>query len=405
MNNKFLYSKITIRIIAILLAVLLWFYVITEQNPIITKEISIPIQFVNRDYLDRNEFVLMDSLDINRLSVVLKGKKNILDNVSEAILAATADLSGVKGDGENHIPVSVSGIPIGINSFKQSLSLVKVYVEPRISENRTVSINVIGAPASGLAAMKPLADPADVIITGPASLVGRVISARVDIDITGFSTSINQNLSVRLLDEDGNDVPNVKYDPLRVNVAVPIAGTKRVPILFDVVGNPAANFTVSDTNLYPRDIFITGKPEVVGQIESIKTERVDIAGAAAPVDKEVSLIIPLGVELVNKNDKVRINIDIEEIITKTVEVMSIEIRNQKDGLVYTASETGVTLNVRGVRSMVDNINEYLKLFVDAKTLVEGITQAELQWEKNMGLQILDASPQTINIEVKKSGAN
>ncbi|MFZ5353859.1 MAG: YbbR-like domain-containing protein [Bacillota bacterium] len=401
MNNRFLNSKITIKIFAVAIAMLLWFYVITEQNPVITKNITIPVKLINMESLDRNSFVLMDSIDNHRTTLTLKGKKNILDGITEATVAATVDMSAVKAEGENQLAISISGIPGGINSYSPSPTSIKVNIEPKVSEQRAVEVRIAGNPPLGLAAMSAKVDPADVIITGGASLVGRVVKVLVDIDVTGASSDLNRNLSVRLLDEDGNDVTGLQHEPKRVNITIPIAGTKRVPVQYDMSGMPAEGFTISDANIYPKEVLITGKKDVLDKIDAIRTEIVDVSGATAGVDKEIGLIVPLGIELVDKNDRVRINIDIEEIITETVDITNIEVRNLKEDLTCDPINESIKLVVKGVKSKIQNLQNILKLYVDMKNAVEGTNTVDIMWEKDIGIEILEVLPLNIDVEVRK----
>ncbi len=401
MNNKTLVKDTTVKILSVVFAILLWFYVITEQNPVIEKTISIPVQLINQDYLQRNNMIIMDSIDGYKLSVDIRAKNKILDSIKESNITAFADLSLANVEGENRIPIVINGIPAGVESYKPSLNVIKVNLERRVSVTHPVIVNMIGEPSLGLAAMKALVDPADIIISGPASYVGGVQSVWVDVNITGATSDLNKNLSIRLLSKDGGEVTNVDVDTRRVNVFVPIGNTKLVPVEYDVAGELAAGRILKNMYLYPKEILIAGRQDVLDRISYIKTERLDMSGITESVDKEVGLKMPLDIELVNKEEKVRINIDIEEIITKTVDISGIEVKHLSDNLIYQPFSQNVKVTVKGAKSLVDNIRYAVKLYVDLKNANEGTNTVDIMWEKNLEIDILEVFPTKLDIEVKR----
>lgn len=402
MNSKILLKDTTLKILSVVFAIILWFYVITEQNPVTVKSITeIPIELINMNYLDRNDFVLMSNIESFKLSVSANGKKSILDSMSKTSVKVTADMSGVNNEGINIIPINISGIPEGV-TWKPSLSSIEVVVEPKISSQLAVQVDIMGEPYLGLASMMPIIDPADVLVSGPISIVNKVAYAKADIDVTGANSDISKNLSVRLFDKEGNEVTNVEFQPKRVNVQVPISNTKRLPIQFDLEDIPAVGYMVTNTYYYPKEVIVTGKQEVLENIEYLKTEKINLTNLTESLDKEIGLIMPLGLELVNKAESIRINVEIEEIITRSVSINDIGIRNLDKNYAHEPINETIYLSVRGPKNLVNNAKNIIKLYVDMRHAAEGDNSFDILWEKDMDLDILDVNPQSIHINLKKT---
>lgn len=401
MSKKILIKDTTIKILSVVFAIILWFYVITEQDSVTTKNIvEIPVELINMDYLDRNDLVLMNNVDGFKLNISTNAKKSVLDSITNTSVKVTADLSGIKNEGTNQIPINIAGIPDGV-SWKPSLSSIDVIVEPKVSSNLEIKINVSGNPAQGLATMKPIVNPGDVIVSGPLSIVEKIKYADVDIDVSGENSDVSKNLSVRLSDFMGNEVSNVDFQPKRVNVKVPISNTKLVPIVFDMEGLPSEGFIVTNTYYYPKEFLITGKPDVLKNIESIKTEKLDVTGMMDSIDREIGLIIPRETESVNGAKAIRINVEIEEIITKNVVIKDIELRNLNPIYKHSPIDDNVYLTIRGSKSLVNKANSIIKLYLDMRYGKEGDNTFDIMWEKDIDLDIVSVNPSNISVNITK----
>ncbi len=75
-----------------------------------------------------------------------------------------------------------------------------------------------------------------VRLSSPESIVNKVASATVDVDVTGFTSNIGTDADIVLLDSEGNTVDSsqVSMNIKTVRVNVVIYETKYVPINYVV---------------------------------------------------------------------------------------------------------------------------------------------------------------------------
>lgn len=402
MNENSITSNLTIKILALVFAIFLWYYVITEQNPVITKEFSIPIKLINLEYIDKNNMVLLEDPSSFVVTIKVKGNSNVLDKVNENTVLATADVSGHKAKGENYVRVDISDLPEGVSILRKSIENIKITLDPRISVQSPVAVNVTGNPSQGLAAMTPQPNPTDVLITGAETQVNKVKTVRIDVDIAGVNSDVKKVLPVRLFDAEGKEVTGIQVDPKNVEVSVPIAGAVRLPIRLDMVGTAPDGYTVSEPSIFPREILVTGKPEALNGITYIKTEKIDITGISQDIDREVKLEMPPGVELVNKNETLKVFIDIEKTVTKQIVIDNIELRNLDPSLVLDGNPGNLQLTVRGPESVINEAPANMKFYVDLRHGVEGSNMVNVMWEKPEEIEIVDMSTQQLTIMLKKA---
>lgn len=402
--NNFFDKKITARILSVLLATMLWLYVITEQNPVVYKDITLPVKLIGVETLAAKNITLLDNTSYN-VYLRLKGNKNTLDRINNTSLNATADIRDQDEKGEFQIPIQISGIPAGVDITSMSSKSIRVRFDNVISVTMPVVMNITGNPLQGMAAMTPSVNPGEVTITGAESLVNKVKTAAVDLDISSSSATVKKNISVKILNEEGKEIEGLDVSPKSVDVVIPIEYTEIVVIEPDVVVNPAPGYIVTNISTNPREIHVAGKKEILDNLKSIKTERIELQDAKAFVDQQVSLVLPEGVELANKSETVRLNINIEKIIEKSIEISNIAIRNIPDNLTAEHQQIVMRLIVKGPESIVNAWNTNNSFYVDVSGLSEGIHEVDIMYNKPEEVQILQIEPISMYITLKDKGVD
>jgi YbbR domain-containing protein len=403
MNNRFINKDITIRILSVMLALLLWFYVITEQNPEITKDITIPVRLINTVFLEKSNMVLANDPNSFKLTLKLKGKNNVLDKLNENTVDAIADMEGHRLKGENFLKININGIPEDVNILGRSPESLKVLLESKVSVQKSVVVNIMGNPSQGLAAMTPMIAPNDVVIMGAESQINKIKNVRVDVDIASVNAEVKKILPVRVLDENGKDIQNITVEPSNVEVSIPIENTKRVGLEMDILGQPAAGYVITNLSIDPKEILVTGKQKTLEGINSLKTEKIDITEGTTDVSKEVKLVLPEGVELVNTNEKVSVFINLEKVVTSEMTIDTIESLNLSEGFELDSIQSGMRVTLRGAESLLADASNTIRFFVDLKHATEGTNVLNVLWEAPQGIEVVNVSPPQAAVVLRKSG--
>lgn len=402
MNEKLINKNITKRILSVMLALLLWVYVITEQNPDITKDITIPVKLVNTVFLEESNMILVSDPSSFKLTLKIKGKNKVLEKLNESTVEAVADLEGHRLKGDNFLEIKISGIPENVNILQKSSESLKVVLEQRVTTQKSVQINLMGNPQQGMAAMAPLMVPSDVIIIGAESQIRKISSVRVDVDIAGVAGAVKKILPVRVLDENGKDISGITIDPVNVEVSIPVENTKRVSVEADLTGKPAEGHLVNNVSSAPGEILIAGKPEVLAGINSIKTEKIDITGETADVSRDIGLVLPEGIEVVNAPGPVKVTVDIEKDVTSEITISSFEHRNLAEDMKLDSIQGEVVVSLKGAESRVADAASHISFYVDLKNAVEGNNVIDVSWEAPEGIEVLSVLPHQVTVVLSKA---
>lgn len=391
----------TIKILSVIFATLLWFYVITEQNPVVPKEITIPVKIVNAESLNRNNLVVLDNSGSYYITLKLKGKKELLDTVNQNTVNAYADISNYITVGENTVPVVVNGIPEGISVTSRSEHNIKVILDNKLVVQRPVSVGITGNPKGGLAYLDAVLTPSEVILTGAESIINTVKTVKVDVDIAGVDTSINKSLPIRLLDEAGKDVYGIQLDTQRINVSVPISNTKRVPIQLVLEGEPAAGYVIANNQIQPMEILVTGNQQALDSLIAISTTKQIINNLTEDITVKVILDLPEGIKLVNANEEINAVIDIQKVITNTVDISNIEFNNlDPKYIVDNTTARTIRLTIRGPEKLLEDVQNNVNLYVDLANAKDGEGTYEILVNKSPLVEILSIEPSSIGLKIK-----
>lgn len=366
-------SKITanlgLRIISLFFAFILWLVVNNIENPTVTESyVNIPVKLLNTDLItDAGKvYEVIEGTDVvERVSV--KAPKSVHSSLNAGDITATADVSELSSLDTISIKFSSNVYGEDIESIKGSIDTVKLNIENKRSKTLALKAGVSGSVAEGHLVGEVTTDQNLVRISGPESLIDRVVRAAVEIDVSGFTNDIGTNLDIRLYDAEDRLVQDsrISQNIKSVGVNVNIYQTTEVPVYFGVSGTPTAGYRVSGEpvgNL--QTIKIAGKGNIIRNVTAIEVpaEEIDVTGQSADFVTEVNVreFLPDNVFLADASQaKIQVSVSIEQEVSREISVSGkeVELINVPEGFRATVAEIedGTTIDVIGLSRDVSAI--------------------------------------------------
>ena len=245
---------------------------------------------------------------------------------------AILDLSG-RGAGEHtlDIQVQISTQPVRIISANPQTATVTL--EPFETRTFPVNLSVTGAPAIGYQAGEARLSPNEIVISGPKSLIERVVQIRAPINLTGARESIEDTVTVQPLDENNRIVTGLGLNPVEVNVTLPISqqgGYRDLAVKVVVTGQVASGYRLANISVFPPVVTVfSGDPTLVNSLPGVlETQPLDLENANDELTTRLAINLPEGVSLVGEQTVlVQVNISpIQGSLTlsnKTIEVVGL----------------------------------------------------------------------------------
>ena len=390
-------------ILSVIIAIFLWYYVQTEENPTVVQKFeNVPVQILNEESLESRGLTTIGTEE-QTVTISIEGKRAEIKNLSASDFVVTADVYGY-GVGENNIPIKVDG----------PASAVVTDIKPnritiQIDELISVAHEIEAVPATSLRDDRELyvngMQPAEVMVTGARSVVTQIakVEARIDSDsLSEKMKSVHGTLVA--LDASGAEITDISFSSETVEVDAQILRSKEVPLDVNVTGEVSSKYTVSEIKV-PETIKIIGTKDALEDIEKVKAADIDISDITATTKITLALNLPEGVypsqgEQVNYVYVVINNVAVTEI---EVPAASIELRGVQSGWTAFIDEgvDGVKLTVRGSEALVQSATASdFVISADLTGLEPGTHEVALSKEHIKSFTSVEMEPAHIHVTIK-----
>lgn len=253
------------KLLALLLALLLWSFVSNIQKTISQRNLTI-----NISPLVPNSQVAKGIPDT--VEIVVSGNSQRIARLRAEEISAVLDLLGDKGKFKKDVYVSV---PSGISLLKVTPREVIGIVEPLAKTSLPVKVSFIpleGPNPDILLSAEII--PKSVAALGQADLIEQVVAA------IALTPAVKGKVKVPLYASDisGKALPQINLSPNEVTLVVqetPIIHSKEVAIEIDFISNPSLNILTS--TLSQEKILLLGPSQQLKDIARAQTS-IDLAG-------------------------------------------------------------------------------------------------------------------------------
>ncbi len=393
-------NNLTMKIISIFFAIILWSYVMSEVNPIITKEIpNVNVKLLGVEKLEQSNLVLMEPNDAT-IAVKISGRRNEIFNITEKDIIAQAEVSGYQ-EGVYKVPIEVIQPPNVEKIEDFTPKHIPFMFDMIIEKQIPVTLNIKGRPKYGYDVGEWSIRPSTVLIRGPRTRVNSVSKVIASIDVSNLDEDMITSVPITILDANDKEVIGIEKEPNVVDVTIPILKLRSVSIEPVIEGNMPNNYNIINISSYPKIITVKGYEEDIYAFDTIKTTPVDISSATDTFQNQVELILPDGInvddELLNPVVKIEIEKDKEKILKYSIN--DIQFKNLNRNLTIDEGQNQeVLIKVKGLESAVNKLSSYdIKIFTDASELKQGEHELNIEVQKPDDIKILNITPDKINV--------
>ncbi len=287
------------KVIAVILAILLWAYVVIVVNPPSTAMVrGVPVQLLNADKLERAKLAIAGD-GIYTVDVLLSGTRLDVTGVEEGSVTATADLGGLTA-GQNYITVKVNA-PEATTIEEIRTERIQVYVDELVSVDKEVRLNVTNMPEDMELGALMLSNSA-VAVSGAKILVDSVKYLNAELDASALNEDVVKTLDISVVpvNSDGKPVKGVSAATEKIKLTAALYNVSFVPLYTRVDGMPGLGASIESSSI-PSDVYIKAPLEELSRTAHIEAEAINIEGITKSCDLGLRLILPKGVELSERN--------------------------------------------------------------------------------------------------------
>lgn len=416
-------NNLGFKLLALLIAIIMWSGLIT-QDPTLTREKTfndVKITVAGSDAIKRNGMIV--TTDLNEILGAAQLRVDVpqmqYNSVSATAFNVRIDLSRVTETGPQEIKVmSTNSVVYGTVS-EITPSSIQIEVEEYITRYRIpVNVKPQGTPPEGFYAGTAQPDPPMVAVSGPRSLVERIVQAEAVLELGNLPTregSIRTATAFYLLDEEGNRVESsllsvtsesVLLDSVVVEQSMYSTKSMELSGLSLTTGKPAEGYEVKSVTFTPNIIKAAGRAVNLELLDTLyASSTVDVAGKSESFQQQLRVRRPT--ELVYLSaDTVTVEVEIGPVIKQQEFTgQRVELVNLGQGLRASVSSKTADLTITGPQIWVRGLRNYhVSLSCDAEGLTDGEYDlpviCTVQNDEGQTYSV-DIEPATIHVTIKE----
>ena len=259
------------RIICLLVACGLWVYVMTDQNPIMERNVEVRLQQMNLP----NHMMAFNVPD--KVVVKVRGTRTKVSDNLENKIVATLNMKTAT-EGQQTIPVKVS---FANGDVVQVIpSEVSVYVDTVSEKKVPVVTRIVGAISNDMTIGHSTITPPQVTLRGATHRIDKVNKVVAPIDVTDHQGDFQSESELVAVSDDGYDIPNMKIIPERVMVQATMVSqmlSVDIPVKLVMSGELPKGIIVTKSEVLPDKVRITAPPSMLKELKAINTKPVDVS--------------------------------------------------------------------------------------------------------------------------------
>jgi YbbR domain-containing protein len=316
--DKLIDNRWFIRIVALLLAFLLFFYVYDGEDLAINvpqdQETETITDVPVKSYYDTENLVV--SGVPSTVTIKLSGPRNLLQQAKTSrSFEVYVDLSEAE-IGTQRVPIQIKDV-----SDRLTVEIEPEFANVSIQEKVTQEFKVepeynASQVADGYSAEQAVVKPNKVKITGAKDVIEKITYVKATIDLEDqIEETVTKEAKILVLDQDLNKL-DVTLETDTVEVTIPVkASSKEVPIKIVEKGTPPNGVTIDSIDLAQTRATILANEDILEKTESVRVE-VDVSSINDDTTLTLPVIISDGIVKVDPETiDVTVNVSKEEDIT------------------------------------------------------------------------------------------
>ena len=388
--------------LAFVLAIAVWVSAVTAADPdeVRVYPRPIPLEIVGQD----PGLVILGPVPAT-VVLTLRAPRSVWDKLSstEDAVRAVMDLSGLNaGKHSLQVQIQIQIRPVRVVSMTPAN--ISVSLEPLATKTFHINLAITGEAAVGYKIGNPELDVSQAVISGPASLIARIVHVQADLSVAGLRQDVQTSLPLQATDAKGAVLPELSINPENVHLQLPITqegGYRDIAVKVLVHGQVAVGYRLTNISVYPPILTVySSEPSLVNDLPGFaETQPLNLDGASQDTETRLGLDLPTGISIVG-DQTVQVQVGIAAIEgSLSLNNMKVDTVGLADGLAAQISPQTVDVILTGPLPLLDKLSAGdVKIVVDVTGLAAGTHQLTPQAQIIINnVQVQSINPATIEV--------
>ena len=387
-------------ILALVVAIALWAYVLGEINPTSSTVVrNVPINFLNEETLAEEGLTVL-STSAETVNVTISGQRTAITRADSDDFTVTVDLEGMR-IGENSARINVIG-PRNVEIERVNIEKLTVMIDEQVSLEKSVETQFLGQIADNQEASVIEAEKNRVNVSGPKTLVNSVTRLLASISVSDLSGE-PKNLNIELVPVDEN---NVRVEGVTIeggntmDVTAVLFNKKTVPLEVPLENQDSHEMDVEVDA--PVTVVVKGSEDALAEISSISCQSIDLSAITESTTITLTPVLPEGVQLAAENPTLTADITVREMASRTFSFDSSDVlfSVEAEGLGYSIADAQFEVTLTGRESVLAELRqEDIVLSVNTEGLTAGTHNLEISVRCEAEVTRIEISPLTAEVVI------
>lgn len=365
--KKIIFNNIGLKILALLIAVIVWWVVMNIDDPLVKKTINgVSVELRNDDDLiDKGYIYEVESGNV--IAITVWAPESVAKELKSSDFIAYADLSQLSPltDTANITVECVkSDVKNDIKEITSKIQVVKLSIDNKQTAEVPVTTAIVGNPAENYVIGDISISQNKIDITGAASVIEKIVRAEIKYDVSNMMQSVNEMVTPVFYDENNNvvDTGAIQLSRNSLRLSVVINPTKWIGITINPSVTVADDYKMVGYSLSFDQVKIAGTQESLANISAIDlpSDAIELTDVTESQDCVVNLAnyLKASYKIVSGTTELTVHIDIEPMVVKSyiVRKNGIAVNNLGDGLEAQIEDSYIEVKVKAIQEVHDSFN-------------------------------------------------
>lgn len=407
--NKKITNNLSLKILSVAIAILIWLLVVNADNPIGTKSFVIgDVQLLNEAYLDADGKMCMQDDKQESIRVTIKANRKTLDRITASDIKAVADLQQAVSLNTDPVmvPITVSCDKVLPDNIEVTPKNLSIHIEDKDTQEFVVNVTTNNTkPDKGYEVGTLTSNPEKLKITGPTSLINKIDKVNASVDVDGTSEDVTEETDVKIIDKNGEEFTDTDMAYLNISkVSVTARLWKvrpEVRIKAEYEGTPADGYEVESISTTPNMISVAGSDEALSALEeqnntvTIPSSATDVSGRDSDYEVKINIsdYLSQGLKLTSDSSEdvfVRVNILPQGSSVCEVPTKNIKVENAPESMQVAFDTAKIEIRIKKTEEDLSDLKESdIKASIDLKDKTEGSFEVPVKIEIPEGYELVD----------------
>lgn len=381
--RKKIFNNIGIKLVAVIVAIIVWWAIVNVDNPLKRKTFSgITVEIQNAESLISKGYIYKIESG-NTTSITISAPESVVNELKVSDFKAVADVSQLSPLTDS-VPIEVvcirDDLANQIVNITTKTTVVKLDIDNKDSVDFTLVADITGTPAADYYTSDCHISPATIKVTGASTLIESIDHVALSYDISDMTSSVSEKLAPIFYDAAGNviDASGLEVSRNQFTLTLDIYPSKWINVTYAVSGTPHEGYTMTGYSQNLEQVKITGTKENLANISElvIPSNAIDVTGIASNSTYTLKLAKYLSgnYRIVSESKELIVKVNVEPNYEEkyTIKTDDITVKNLADTLTYEFVDDEIVVSVDAIRAVHDNFNlSELAPSIDVQNFDEG----------------------------------